>query len=57
MSGALPTELLGPTGSVRSTDLLGAKAQPAPHGIATDNLSLTVTHECPGRDQITYGGN
>jgi hypothetical protein len=21
------------------------------------NLSLTVTHECPGRDQITYGGN
>jgi hypothetical protein len=45
MSGALRSELLGPTGSVQSNDLLGAKAQPAPLGIATDNLSLAVTHE------------
>jgi hypothetical protein len=54
MLGALPTELLGPAGS---DNILGTKAQPAPLGIATDNLSLAVTHECPGRDQITYGDN
>jgi hypothetical protein len=37
---SLPTELLGPTGSVQSNDILGAKAQPVPLGIAMHSAIL-----------------
>jgi hypothetical protein len=46
-----------PTGSVKSNDLLGAKVQSAPRGIAMGmSKPIAVTHECPGGrggDQIT----